>query len=166
MQLVDVLKENMIFLNFEATNKEEAIDKFINSLDRTGTIKEPNALKDALLEREKLGTTGIGQGIAMPHARSSAIKDLTVAFFRSEKGIDFKSMDSEPVHLVFLLLAPVTAELAILVVVMIELANFPLEILKSTILLPSKVTLLFIFELVTHPSFNSLVSMELLETVT
>lgn len=109
MQLVDVLKENMIFLNFEATNKEEAIDKFINSLDRTGTIKEPNALKDALLEREKLGTTGIGNGIAMPHARSSAIKDLTVAFFRSEKGIDFKSMDSEPVHLVFLLLAPVTA---------------------------------------------------------
>ena len=109
MQLVDVLKENMIFLNFEAANKEEAIEKFINSLERTGTIKEPNALKDALLEREKLGTTGIGQGIAMPHARSSAIKDLTVAFFRSEKGIDFKSMDSEPVHLVFLLLAPVTA---------------------------------------------------------
>ena len=109
MQLVDVLKENMIFLNFEAANKEEAIDKFINSFDRTGTIKEPNALKDALLEREKLGTTGIGNGIAMPHARSSAIKDLTVAFFRSEKGIDFKSMDSEPVHLVFLLLAPVTA---------------------------------------------------------
>ncbi len=109
MQLVDVLKENMIFLNFEANNKEEAIEKFINSLDKTGTIKEPNALKDALLEREKLGTTGIGQGIAMPHARSSAIKDLTVAFFRSEKGIDFKSMDSEPVHLVFLLLAPVTA---------------------------------------------------------
>ena len=109
MQLVDVLKENMIFLNFEANNKEEAIEKFINSLEKTGTIKEPNALKDALLEREKLGTTGIGQGIAMPHARSSAIKDLTVAFFRSEKGIDFKSMDSEPVHLVFLLLAPVTA---------------------------------------------------------
>ena len=109
MQLVDVLKENMIFLNFEASNKEEAIEKFINSLEKTGTIKEPNALKDALLEREKLGTTGIGQGIAMPHARLSAIKDLTVAFFRSEKGIDFKSMDSEPVHLVFLLLAPVTA---------------------------------------------------------
>ncbi len=109
MQLVDVLKENMIFLNFEAANKEEAIEKFINLLDKTGTIKEPNALKDALLEREKLGTTGIGNGIAMPHARSSAIKDLTVAFFRSEKGIDFKSMDSDPVHLVFLLLAPVTA---------------------------------------------------------
>ena len=109
MQLVDVLKENMIFLNFEAANKEEAIEKFINSLEKTGTIKEPNALKDALLEREKLGTTGIGQGIAMPHARSSAIQDLTVAFFRSEKAIDFKSMDSEPVHLVFLLLAPVTA---------------------------------------------------------
>lgn len=109
MQLVDVLKENMIFLNFEAANKEDAIEKFISSLEKTGTIKEANALKDALLEREKLGTTGVGNGIAMPHARSSAIKDLTVAFFRSEKGFDFKSMDSEPVHLVFLLLAPVSA---------------------------------------------------------
>lgn len=109
MQLVDVLKENLVFLNFEAANKEEAIEKFINCLENTGTIKEPNALKDALLEREKLGTTGIGNGIAMPHARSSAIKDLTVAFFRSEKGFDFKSMDSDPVHLVFLLLAPVSS---------------------------------------------------------
>lgn len=110
MQLVDVLKENMVFLNFEASNKEEAIDKFVDSLAKVGTIKDVNVLKDALLEREKLGSTGIGNGIALPHARSSAIKDLTVAFFRSEKGFDFKAIeDNEPVKLVFLLLAPVSA---------------------------------------------------------
>ncbi len=109
MQLVDVLKENQIFLNFEAENKDQAIEKFISSLQKTGSIKEPEALKDALFEREKLGTTGVGGGIAMPHARSSAINDLTVAFFRSEDGIDFKSIDNAPVNLVFMLLAPVSS---------------------------------------------------------
>lgn len=109
MQLVDVLKENLVFLDFEAENKEQAIEKFIASLQKSGAIKEPEALKDALFEREKLGTTGVGGGIAMPHARSSAIKDLTVAFFRSEKGIDFKAIDNAPVNLVFMLLAPVSS---------------------------------------------------------
>lgn len=109
MQLVDVLKENMIFLNFEAENKEEAIEKFVQSIEKTGIVKDANVIKDALLEREKLGTTGIGEGFALPHARSSAIKDLTVAFFRSEKGFDFKAVDGKPVQLVFLLLAPVSA---------------------------------------------------------
>lgn len=109
MQLVDVLKENQVFLNFEAENKDQAIEKFIAALQDTGAIKEPEALKDALFEREKLGTTGVGGGIAMPHARSSAIKDLTVAFFRSKDGIDFKSIDGAPVHLIFMLLAPVSS---------------------------------------------------------
>ncbi|HAE39814.1 MAG TPA: PTS fructose transporter subunit IIA [Candidatus Riflebacteria bacterium] len=109
MQLVDVLKENLVFLNFEAENKDQAIEKFILSLQKTGAIKEPAALKDALFEREKLGTTGVGGGIAMPHARSSAIKDLTVAFFRSEDGIDFKAIDNNPVNIIFMLLAPVSS---------------------------------------------------------
>lgn len=109
MQLVDVLKENLVFLNFEAENKDQAIEKFITSLEKTGVIKEPAALKDALFEREKLGTTGVGGGIAMPHARSSAIKDLTVAFFRSEEGIEFKAIDNIPVNIVFMLLAPVSS---------------------------------------------------------
>lgn len=109
MQLVDVLKEDLIFLNFEAENKEQAIEKFIEALQKTGAIREPEVLKDAIFEREKLGTTGVGGGIALPHARSSAIKDLTVAFFRSEKGIDFKSIDGQPVNLIFVLLAPVSS---------------------------------------------------------
>ncbi|GAB4282088.1 MAG: hypothetical protein Kow0029_27460 [Candidatus Rifleibacteriota bacterium] len=109
MQLVDVLKENHVFLNFEAENKDQAIEKIISSLQETGAIKEPEALKDAIFEREKLGTTGVGGGIAMPHARSSAIKTLTVAFFRSENGVDFKSIDNKPVHLIFVLLSPVSS---------------------------------------------------------
>lgn len=109
MQLVNVLKENLVFLDFEAEDKEQAIEKFIHALEETGCIKEPEALKDALFEREKLGTTGIGGGIALPHARSSAIKELTVALFRSDKGIDFKSIDNRPVKLAFILLAPISS---------------------------------------------------------
>lgn len=108
MQLVEVLKKENIFLSFEANDKDEAIEGFISALEKTGSINEAQALKDALFEREKLGTTGVGDGIAMPHARSSAIKDLSVAFFRSEKGIDFKSIDNQPVYLVFMLLAPIS----------------------------------------------------------
>lgn len=109
MQLVDVLKEDLVFLNFEADSKDQAIEKFIASLADTGTIKEPDVLKDALFEREKLGTTGVGGGIAMPHARSASIKDLSVAFFRSEKGIEFNAVDNKPVHIIFMLLAPISS---------------------------------------------------------
>ena len=109
MQLVDVLKEELVFLNFEAESKDQAIEKFIASLADTGTIKEPEVLKDALFEREKLGTTGVGGGIAMPHARSASIKDLSVAFFRSEKGIEFNAVDNKPVNIIFMLLAPISS---------------------------------------------------------
>ena len=109
MQLVNVLKENMVFLDFKADNKDQAIEKLIASVADTGVISEPDVLKDALFEREKLGTTGVGGGIAMPHARSASVKDLTVAFFRADDGIDFNAVDSKPVNIIFMLLAPVSS---------------------------------------------------------
>jgi len=109
MQLADVFKENMIFLDFTADNKDEAINKFVGSIENCGFIEEPQTIKNALFEREKLGTTGVGGGIAIPHARCGAIKDLVVAFFRSSKGINFSSIDGKPVNLIFMLLAPIAA---------------------------------------------------------
>ena len=109
MQLVDVLTENMVFLEFNAKDKDEAIDKFVQSVKDTGLIDEPKILKDALHERENLGTTGVGGGIAIPHARSVIIKDLTVGFFRSKAGLDFKAIDGKPVHIIFMLLAPLSS---------------------------------------------------------
>lgn len=109
MQLVDVFKENMIFLEFDAKEKDEAIEKFVNLVGRTGVIEDEKALKDALFEREKLGTTGVGGGIAIPHARSGAVKELMVAFFRSSDGLNFNAVDARPVNLVFMLLAPVSS---------------------------------------------------------
>ncbi|HOY65460.1 MAG TPA: fructose PTS transporter subunit IIA [Candidatus Ozemobacteraceae bacterium] len=109
MQLADVLHEKMVFLDFKANGKDEAIDAFVKAIAGAGAVDEPAALKSALLEREKLGTTGVGGGIAIPHARCGAIKDLSVAFFRSADGINFGAIDGKPVNLVFLLLAPVAS---------------------------------------------------------
>jgi fructose PTS system EIIBC or EIIC component len=109
MQLVEVLRENLVFLKFEAESKDAAIEKFVETVAAAGVVDNAKMLREALFEREKLGTTGVGGGIAIPHARTSAVKDLTVAFFRSTKGIDFAAIDGKPVHLMFLLLAPVSS---------------------------------------------------------
>lgn len=109
MQLADVLKENLVFLDFKAENKDEAIDQFVQAFEKAGMVDDAAALKNALHEREKLGTTGVGGGIAIPHARANTIKDLTVAFFRSKEGINFEAIDGKPVHLIFVLLAPLSS---------------------------------------------------------
>lgn len=109
MQLAEIFKENLIFLNFEAEDKDQALEKMVKSVETGGGIEDAPGLKTALYEREKLGTTGVGGGIAIPHARCGAVKDVTVAFFRSKKGVNFNAIDSKPVHLIFLLLAPVAS---------------------------------------------------------
>ena len=109
MQLVDVFKEDMVFLELEARDKEDAIGKLVSSVEKCGLVDDLKIIRDALFEREKLGTTGIGGGIAIPHARSASIKDLSVSFFRSKQGIDFEAVDGKPVNIVFMLLAPISS---------------------------------------------------------
>jgi len=109
MQLADVFKEDLVFLDFKAENKDEAIDKFVTAIEKAGMVDDPLALKNALVEREKLGTTGIGNGIAIPHARATTVKDLTVAFFQSLEGVGFDAIDGKPVNLIFVLLSPISS---------------------------------------------------------
>lgn len=109
MQLAEVFKEELVFLDFEATSKESALDQMIKKIEKAGGVEDIAGLRTALHDREKLGTTGVGGGIAIPHARCSAVKDLMVAFFRSSNGLDFQAIDSKTVNLVFLLLAPVAS---------------------------------------------------------
>ncbi len=109
MQIAELMKENLIALDFAAADKKDALDRLVQAVEKTGYIEDIQGLKKALEEREKLGTTGVGGGIAIPHARCSAVKDLTVAFFRSKDGVDFRSIDNKPVHLIFLLLAPLSS---------------------------------------------------------
>lgn len=109
MQLAELCKENMVFLDFTAENKDDALNRMVKAVEAAGGVDDVNGLRQALIEREKLGTTGVGGGVAIPHARSASIKDLSIAFFRSKAGIQFNAIDSKPVQLVFLLLAPLSA---------------------------------------------------------
>ncbi|MBF0546473.1 MAG: PTS sugar transporter subunit IIA [Candidatus Riflebacteria bacterium] len=109
MQLVEYFKENLVHLDFAAKDKEEALEKMVKAVEAVGTIEDINGLRTALIEREKLGTTGVGGGIAIPHARSAVVKDITVGFFRSKDGIPFQAIDNQPVNMIFLLVAPIAS---------------------------------------------------------
>ncbi|MFZ2955538.1 MAG: PTS sugar transporter subunit IIA [Candidatus Ozemobacteraceae bacterium] len=109
MQLTEFFKENLIHLDFQAGDKDEALNKMVRALETAGSVDDVNGMRTALIEREKLGTTGVGGGIAIPHARCAAAKELSVGFFRSKEGVNFQAIDSQPVHLVFLLLAPIAS---------------------------------------------------------
>lgn len=103
----ELLKENFIDLNLEVSNKHEAIDRLSGLLTGSGKVNDRNHFVKAVLEREKLGSTAIGAGIAIPHARANTVNEVSIAFARSGDGIDFNSVDGDPVHLIFLLAAPI-----------------------------------------------------------
>ncbi len=106
MKLMDFLIPDAIEPCMKSTTKKDAIKELVALLEKAGTIAEEGPVAEVILEREELGTTGIGEGIAVPHGKSNAVDRLIAAFGRSEKGIDFESIDNQPVHLVFLLVAP------------------------------------------------------------
>jgi len=108
MKLMDFLIPEAIEPNIKSNNKTDAIKELAALLKSTGTIADDEPVAKVVLEREELGSTGIGEGIAVPHGKSDAVDNVVAAFGRSEKGIDFKSeADNIPVHLVFLLVAPI-----------------------------------------------------------
>ena len=106
MNLMDFLIPDAIEPDMRGTSKENAIRELVSLLKKTGAISDEDSVAKIVLEREELGTTGIGEGIAVPHGKSNAVDKLVAAFGRSEKGIDFASIDNQPVHLFFLLVAP------------------------------------------------------------
>lgn len=106
MRLTDVLVEDNVMADIRARAKTAALDEVVGELaSRTPGLDKARAL-DAILEREKLGTTGIGHGVAVPHGKVKGLGEIIVGFGRSRQGVDFKSMDALPVHLIFLILAP------------------------------------------------------------
>ena len=104
----DIISTKSIFLDLDVPNKKDAIQQLAqNAAQVTG--KDPLAIFDVLWAREKLGTTGVGGGIAIPHARWQGIEQVQGFFARMAKPIAFDAVDDKPVDLVFLLLAPETA---------------------------------------------------------
>jgi len=108
MKIMDFLSKKAITTDAKAVKKEEVVKELVDLLINTGEIEKRhrNKLIDNLMARESLGSTAIGQGIAIPHAKSDCVDKLVAAFGLSKKGVDFDSLDGEPVYIFFLLVAP------------------------------------------------------------
>lgn len=106
IQLSEFFEEDLFIPEITAADKKGALRELVDTLVRSQRIKEGDILLQMLEQREHLGSTGIGRGVAVPHGRTLAISRLAVVFGRSQKGIDFEAMDGKPVHLVFLTVAP------------------------------------------------------------
>jgi PTS system nitrogen regulatory IIA component len=100
------LRPTYFVSELRSKKKTQALDELAAALALAGVTRSPEMVADLLREREAMGSTGVGKGIAVPHARSTLIADRAVLVARSKKGVDFDSTDGGPVHLVFLVVAP------------------------------------------------------------
>lgn len=107
MKIMDFLYPEAIIIDLKAQDKKSAITEMIDALSKSKKLKKPSEVIEAILEREKLGSTGIGQGVAIPHGKTNAVSEQIGALAVSQKGLEFNSLDGEPVHLIFLLVGPV-----------------------------------------------------------
>ena len=106
MKLSELFQEDNIIPELKAKDKKAVLEELVDALAKHEPRLDKKAMVHVLLEREGLGSTGIGDGVAIPHGKSSGVNRPWIAFGRSRKGIDFESMDGEPAHLFFLLVAP------------------------------------------------------------
>ncbi|HEL1996146.1 TPA: PTS sugar transporter subunit IIA [Streptococcus suis] len=106
MKIQDVLKKDVMLLDLQATSKEAVIDEMIASLVEKGYVTDFDVFKTGIMNREAQTTTGLGDGIAMPHAKNAAVKEATVLFAKSNKGVDYASLDGQPTDLFFMIAAP------------------------------------------------------------
>ncbi|MBI5562003.1 MAG: PTS sugar transporter subunit IIA [Deltaproteobacteria bacterium] len=106
MRLSDVLTEDNIIAELKAREKGAVLDEMVTGLAARMSGLDAAKTLEAVLDRERLGTTGIGHGVAVPHGKCKGIAGVKVFFGRSRNGVDFNSLDREPVYLVFLIIAP------------------------------------------------------------
>ena len=106
MKIVDFLNEKAVIATMKATTKEAALKELVETLAKAEGIRNRDELVKVLLSREALGSTGIGQGVGIPHGKTNSVKRLVAAFGISHAGINFDALDGEPVYLFFLLVAP------------------------------------------------------------
>ena len=106
MKIQDLLNKKVMLLDLQATTKEAAIDEMINSLVDNGVVTDFDVFKAGIMAREAQTSTGLGDGIAMPHSKNPAVKEATVLFAKSNKGVDYESLDGQPTDLFFMIAAP------------------------------------------------------------
>lgn len=106
VKITDYMSEELILLDLKAKNKDEALKELSALIGKSKKIEKKDVIYKALLERENLGSTGIGKEVAIPHAKTDAAESLTIAFGISKEGVDFKSLDQEKVKIFFVFASP------------------------------------------------------------
>jgi fructose-specific phosphotransferase system IIA component len=106
MKLSKFCSEDLVTFNIKSTDKDSVINELVEMVSQSNLVKDKELLLADVKEREELVTTGVGYGVAFPHAKTNATKGIVIAFGRANAGIDFDAMDHKPVHLFFLIAAP------------------------------------------------------------
>ena len=106
MKIQDVLNKNVMLFDLQATDKEGVINEMVQSLVNNGVVTDFDIFKAGIMNREAQTSTGLGDGIAMPHSKNEAVKEATVLFAKSNKGVDYASLDGQPTDLFFMIAAP------------------------------------------------------------
>ena len=105
-ELVNYFDEQLFLADLTAKNKDELFEEIIDQFVKIKYFKNKNIILEMLHQRERLGSTGIGKKVAIPHGRSTSASDVLIAFGKSVEGIDYDAIDGKPVHLVFMIIAP------------------------------------------------------------
>jgi PTS system nitrogen regulatory IIA component len=106
MKIMDILARDAVILDLESDNKDGVLDELARSLAKAVSALDADRLLQVLVEREGLQSTGIGEGVAIPHGKMPGLEGLVASFARSRKGVDFASIDGQSTHLFFLLVVP------------------------------------------------------------
>ena len=105
-ELASYFKESLCVLDLHGTSKRDVLAEMVDAISAEHDIKDKDIVLEMLLNRESLGSTAIGKGVAFPHGRTLAVRELSIVFARSKAGVEFDAVDKSPTHLFFLIIAP------------------------------------------------------------
>jgi len=103
MKISDILNETNVRVNLPAATKDELLNSMVDVAAQSGRVTDPERMRTAIFEREKIMSTGVGSGFAVPHGKTDAVEDIVAAFATTAQAIDYQSLDEQPVRLIFLL---------------------------------------------------------------
>ena len=105
-ELAEFFQESLCIFDLKSKDKRGALAEMVECISHACQLKDKDLILEMVMTRERLGSTGIGKGVAFPHGRSLAVQELTLLFARSKEGVDFDALDKKPTHLFFLIIAP------------------------------------------------------------
>ena len=105
-ELASYFRESLCIFDLKAANKRDALAEMVEAVCADRDIRDRGLILEMLINRESLGSTAIGKGVAFPHGRTLAVRDLSIVYARSSAGVDFDSVDKKPTHVFFLIIAP------------------------------------------------------------